>query len=743
MTSAKEALGFLDSEIEKREKPQTLSFEEYLELVRLEPRRTLRSIFQLFHDMVKSYVSQGVDEYPDDPESIGFVKYDCSKLFVENADNPFFADRLFANRFVRTIESLRQGFQQNRVYAYLGPSGCGKSTFLNNLLRSFEAYTSTKEGMTFEVVWEIDKNLFSQKSEGGETLIIPCPSHDCPILIIPKESRSEFLLKLLPEEIAQKSEIFREKQYDWLLKSDVCTICRAIFWSSLDKLGSLDKVLNLVKVRSYKFDRRLGEGVSIFNPGDKPIRPAPGGRPMGGYSSNNPIQEKLDRIFETNSIRYIYSPLAKTNNGVYVLMDVKLENQERLAELHNVISEGVHKVGDIEEPINSLFFALMNPEDKEVINAKGMESLQGRIQYNTIPYVLEPSTEVNIYLTIFGESVRRHLLPRILENFARVVIASRMKILYDPKKKDYDPLKEWIPDIRRYKKFCDENGLLLKMEIYNGIIPSWISEEDKKKFTAPIRRALIAEGEIQGSTGFSGRESIRLFSEFFNRYMARTNLINMDNLTDFFKHKIDRESRNEKIPQNFLASLVDSYDYTVLGEIKQALYYNNQEQIVKDILNYLWAINHDVGTKTKCPFTREEIEVTIDFLKLMATYLIGYEVQDAEALELAKETQKKFVTLFSRERNIQETDLYRELLDTYSKNLREKALEPFASNVNFYEAVRVFGTKEFETFDIDRRLRENIVFMMKNLIEKFGYTEQGAKEICLYVLDHKLNEKFA
>lgn len=152
MTSAKEALGFLDSEIEKREKPQTLSFEEYLELVRLEPRRTLRSIFQLFHDMVKSYVSQGVDEYPDDPESIGFVKYDCSKLFVENADNPFFADRLFANRFVRTIESLRQGFQQNRVYAYLGPSGCGKSTFLNNLLRSFEAYTSTKEGMTFEVV---------------------------------------------------------------------------------------------------------------------------------------------------------------------------------------------------------------------------------------------------------------------------------------------------------------------------------------------------------------------------------------------------------------------------------------------------------------------------------------------------------------------------------------------------------------------------------------------------------------
>ena len=143
------------------------------------------------------------------------------------------------------------------------------------------------------------------------------------------------------------------------------------------------------------------------------------------------------------------------------------------------------------------------------------------------------------------------------------------------------------------------------MEVYSGVIPNWISEDDRKKFTAPLRRAMISEGESQGSMGFSGRESLRLFSEFLNRYMARTNLINMDNLTDFFKHKIDRESRNAKIPQNFLASLVDSYDYTVLGEVKEALYYYNREQIKKDILNYLWAVNHDVGAETKCVCTGE------------------------------------------------------------------------------------------------------------------------------------------
>lgn len=164
MDETKKVLEFLRTEIEKKEKRTILSFEEFLELTRLEPQRVLRNIFQLFYDMVKTYVGEGEDEYPDDPESIGFIKYDCSKIFVKGADNPFFADRLFANRFVRDVQKLRQGSQQNRIYIYDGPSGCGKSTFLNNLLRAFEEYTDTKEGQSFETFWEIDESQFPSKT---------------------------------------------------------------------------------------------------------------------------------------------------------------------------------------------------------------------------------------------------------------------------------------------------------------------------------------------------------------------------------------------------------------------------------------------------------------------------------------------------------------------------------------------------------------------------------------------------
>jgi len=62
-------------------------------------------------------------------------------------------------------------------------------------------------------------------------------------------------------------------------------------------------------------------------------------------------------------------------------MGVKSYNSERLLELHNIISEGIHKVEDLEENVKSLFIALMNPEDEKAIEGwylKGEDYLQGR-----------------------------------------------------------------------------------------------------------------------------------------------------------------------------------------------------------------------------------------------------------------------------------------------------------------------------------------------------------------------------
>ena len=142
----------LNQNMSTQEQRSSIPFEEFLSELVDHPKIVTRSIFQVFHDMMKAYVGEGVDEYPDDPESINFANYDCSKLFVEGTDNPFFADRLFANRLVKLVEALKRGTQQNKIYIFKGPPGCGKSTFLNNMLTKFEEYANTDDGMRFETV---------------------------------------------------------------------------------------------------------------------------------------------------------------------------------------------------------------------------------------------------------------------------------------------------------------------------------------------------------------------------------------------------------------------------------------------------------------------------------------------------------------------------------------------------------------------------------------------------------------
>ena len=147
------------SSMSKFERRSSIPFEEFLNELVANPRLVIRNVFQIFHDMIKSYVGDGIEEYPDDPESIHYVLYDCSKLFVEGSDYPFFADRLFANRLISLVEALKRGAQQNKIYIFKGPPGCGKSTFLNNLLMKFEEYANTNAGLRYEAVWHFDRKI--------------------------------------------------------------------------------------------------------------------------------------------------------------------------------------------------------------------------------------------------------------------------------------------------------------------------------------------------------------------------------------------------------------------------------------------------------------------------------------------------------------------------------------------------------------------------------------------------------
>ncbi|MFO7912797.1 MAG: tetratricopeptide repeat protein, partial [Desulfotignum sp.] len=161
--SVDQALELLEKSIQDYQRLHPVSFEMFLNILKDRPSRILRNIFQSFHDMVKAHVDEYKDPVTGEQDNLAFTRYDCTRLFVEGSDNPYFPDMLFANRFMKQMEYLRHGAQQNRIYIFYGPHGCGKSTFLNNLLKKFESYANTDEGLRYEIVWRLNiKKLHDQ-----------------------------------------------------------------------------------------------------------------------------------------------------------------------------------------------------------------------------------------------------------------------------------------------------------------------------------------------------------------------------------------------------------------------------------------------------------------------------------------------------------------------------------------------------------------------------------------------------
>lgn len=757
----KKAVAKLNKEMNTADQRKPIPFKKFLECLTNNPQTIIRNIFQVFHDMIKSYVGDGFDEYPDDPENIGFVYYDTTDLFVAGTDRPFFADRLFANRFMNKVKALRQGAQQNKIYIFEGPHGCGKSTFLNNLLSKFETYANTEDGTRYEIVWrlnrealgghldnetipiiekyspEADEDHPDQRTviarqmiirETDEYVEIPCPSHDNPILMVPKSYRREFFDNLFKND-KFKWKLFTEKEYEWVFQDNPCTICSSIYKALMQKLDNPSKVFEMLYAEKYYFNRRLGEGISVFNPGDKPLRQ--------NVLTNDMLQHRLDGLLkDSNRVRYIFSNYARTNNGIYVLMDIKRHNEDRLIELHNIISEGIHKVEHIEENVDSLFLALMNPEDKK--NVEGLHSFLDRIEYIEIPYVLDIRTEVEIYRDIFGRHIDANFLPKVLHNFARVIISSRLS-------EKSEALLEWIKAPGEYELYCDKNLHLLKMEMYTGNIPSWLSEEDLKNFTAKIRKKILAESEHEGDKGFSGRDSIKIFNDFYSTYASEDRLINMSMLMNFFK-KIKKEQPG-LVPIGFLESLCKMYDYNTLEEVKEALYYYNEEKISADIQNYLYAVNFEPGTEVKCPYTGERLKIDEDFFKTTEQRLLGENLDQYARISFRKDTQKDYAAqtltqeIMMDGKSITKTDLYNNLFERYIHHLKEKVLDPFLKNENFRSAIKDFDNESFKTFD--KKIRDDVTFLINNLVKKFNYNKKGAKEICMYVVDNELAKKFA
>ena len=127
--------------------------------------------------------------------------------------------------------------------------------------------------------------------------------------------------------------------------------------------------------------------------------------------------------------------------------------------------------------------------------------------------------------------------------------------------------------------------------------------------------------------------------------------------------------------------------------------------------------------------------------------LLGAKADSGQRMAFRKASQKEYTTRTLTQEIMVEglpitaSKIYQSMLDRYVYNLKEKVLDPFLENENFRRAIKDYNEEDFKTYD--KRIRDDVSFLIKNLCEKYHYIEQGAKEVCMYVIDNDLAKKFA
>lgn len=766
----KKAIACVNSVMAEKEKDRRniWTFEEFLEIVRNNPS-VLRNIHSLFRDTILDNVERIPDKYPDDPDSIDYTGWDCSKLLVEGHQQPFFTSILLSHVFVEEMMNLGKSAKQNKIYKVCGPPGSGKSTFFKNLLNSFtrEAHKRAR----FETIWVIEEELIeeirkkvyilpvngcdSSGKDKEEPMVgrieVPCPSHCNPFqslpVTLPENYRAMFLDKVITDS-ELKNKIFNNSEYRWMWMRS-CHICNAMFWALYDKFDNdLVKVLSCLRVRRYSVDRQIGKGISVFRSSDESSK--------ARVLTNKKLQERLNDLFgDSDLVRYRYSPWSSVDDGVVVLEDVKAHNSERLKELHNKVSEGTHKVGeDFEEDLDCLYFIAINPEDEKEIDSMSMSD---RILEIYIPYDTDVPTEVDIYRSIFGEDFDKDFMPELSKYFAKVILVSRM-----PETGKVVKLFEWISQAEigaHYGDYCDKEGKLLMMALAKAKVPPWIKEEHQKKFKKKLRRKIIEElAKLAGRTGYTGRDSIDLMSDFIKKMNQQTekskakDRLYIPDFNDMLRHfKTQPGSvRDIMIPKGFLDQLEKTYDSKQLQRVKSALYYFNPKQIATEVQNYIYGVTQKQKTKVFCKWTGEELELTDEFFKSIEMRIHDMYPNPSNAQRttfrnrVAKEYAEK---TFTDEMQLQglpitETELYLRLYKDYANNLKDRVLDPWIDNESFRRAVVDYGEADFES-GYDKKIKEAIEYLLVNFQkEEYGsHTLAQAKKTVLSVLDKEKQKK--
>jgi serine protein kinase len=415
-----------------------MTFAEYLDEAKKNPLVCL-SAFQRIYDMV---LSAGREQFKRFNRT--YTRY---KFFSEHPEFPIFGLESAVDSFVKNLKGAAGYFgTEKRILLMHGPVGSSKSTAVRALKRGLEDYTQTDRGALYTFTWI---NLPTTSDQDGPALEMksesPCPMHDDPIKLIPRELRPQYAKKLndslaemkLSDDPAIDADLHRI--FKIRIEGDLNPHDKFFYRELLKRYkGDWGKVMeNHVKVHRVVFSESDRVGIGTFQPKDEKNQDATeltgdvNYMKLGAYGvDSDPRAFNFDGEFMVS------------NRGLLEMIEMLKLNEEFLYDLLGAAQERQVKPKKFPQvPIDTAILAHTNdPEYQRLVKNDRMEALQDRIVRVDWPYVLRWSDEIRVLEQDYNnDKVRQHIAPHTVEIAALFAILSRLKT---DKNAKLDPVKK-------------------------------------------------------------------------------------------------------------------------------------------------------------------------------------------------------------------------------------------------------------------------------------------------------------
>jgi serine protein kinase len=646
------------------------TFDQYLDLVREEPR-IVRTAYQRMYDMIMSH---GTSEYIDNKKRI--TRYNFFSDPSGKGRDAVFGLDIPLMRLVNVLRAAAEEYgPEKRIILLHGPVGSAKSTIVRLMKKGLEEYSRTDEGRLYTFEWVLPTEL--QHISGGQD-VFPSPMHEEPLKLIPEEWRRTAFTELGMGEDRTVSRI----------RGDLDPASRYIFKELMRHYGGdWSRVMQHIRVKRLVLSEKDRVGIGTFQPKDEKNQDA--------TELTGDINYRKIAVFGSDSDPRAFNfdgEFNIANRGVIEFIEILKLDVAFLYDLLGATQERKIKPKKFAQTdIDEVIIGHTNePEYRKLLSNEFMEALRDRTIKIDIPYITKFTEEVKIYHKEYSEErIGVHVAPHTLEMAAMWAVMTRLEA---PRKHDLTVLQKLkLYDGRSITGYTQDNVKELRKESERegmiGISARYVQDKISNALVSGKTDGMINPFIVLGALDSGLRNhSLITNEEERKRYRAMLDYVR-EEYEDIIKNEVQRcISADEEAISKLCSNYIDNLKAYIQREKVRNKYTGQYEDPDERLMR-------SIEEKVDIPESRKD-----DFRREIMNYIGA----------LALEGKQFDYKTNDRLRRALEMKLFEDQKDSIK-------LTSLVSSV------------------VDKETQEKIDVVKQRMIRNFGYNEQSATDVLNYV----------